>query len=189
MFFELAEKSRTARSFVSSRAVPEEDLMLIVDTARISPSARNLQRVRYAVITGENADGMFNNISLGGALKAEEKPTYADRAPAYIALLAPKTDTDPNLYIDIGIASEAVTLAARSLGYSTCIIRSFKPDYLASCIDTEKYSTVVVIAVGVSREVAEVRNVTEGESLMYFKENGKHIVPKLSLDSVLLKTK
>ena len=187
MFSELARKCRTARSFLPEVKIPRAELLDIIDTARISASARNMQRVRYAIIEGKEADETFYNIGLGGALKPGEKPTFEDRAPAYILLLAPKSDSDMNLYIDIGIAGEAVMLAACDKGYSGCIIRSFKPDFMSSLVPSEEYSPVLLIALGKSAEVAMIKDISLGEAVGYYKDEGKHIVPKYSLETVVLK--
>lgn len=187
MFSELAKECRSARTFFPKEKIPRKDLEYIVDTARISASARNLQRVRYAIIEGKEADETFSNIGLGGALKPEEKPKYEDRAPAYILLLAPSSDADMNLYIDLGIAAEVIMLAAKDKGYSGCIIRSFKSEFMASLVNSSEYSPVLLIALGKSGESAEIKNISDGESVNYYKANGKHIVPKYSLETVLLK--
>ena len=187
MFSELAKKCRTSRTFNPDIKISDEELIKIVDTARISASARNLQRIRYKIITGKEADETFGNMILGGSLKPEEKPTFDDRAPAYIALYAPSSDSDANLFIDVGIASEVIMLCACDMGYSGCIIRSFKPDYLLSLIKTEGYSPVCLVALGKSSEDAEIRDVLPGDSLKYYKENGKQIVPKCSLESIMIK--
>ena len=187
MFSDLAKKCRTARTFDPNIKISEEELLSIIDVARISASARNLQRLRYKIILGKDADEAFYNLTLGGALKPEEKPTFEDRAPAYIALYAPREDSDPNLFIDVGIASEVIMLCATDMGYSGCIIRSYKPSFLASLINNDEYSPVCLIALGKSNEEAETRDVSLGDSVKYFKENGKHIVPKYSLDTVIIK--
>ena len=187
MFSDLAKKCRTARSFDPKSEIPYEDLLKLVDDARISASARNLQRIKYKIIVGKEADEAYSYFKLGGALKPEEKPTYDDRAPAYIALYAPENDTDSNLFIDVGIASEVIMLSACDMGYAGCIIRSYNPAYLKSLIKTEGYAPVCLIALGKSGEIAEIIEVVEGDSITYYKENGKHMVPKYTLESVLIK--
>lgn len=187
MFFDLAKRCRTARSFDPDCAVPREDLLKLVDLARISASARNLQRIRYAIILGNEADAVFDKITLGGALKPEDKPSFEHRPPAYIAMYAPEGATDSNLFIDVGIAAEVIMLSACELGYSGCIIRSYAPEFLKGLINERGYAPVCLIALGKSDELAQIVEIAEGDSVSYYRENGKHMVPKYSLDTVLLK--
>lgn len=185
MFSELAKKCRTSRSFEREQAPTREQLRGFVDIARISASAGNLQRIRYSIIEGEAAKEMFSYIGLGGLLKPEDKPTVNEAAPSYIVLLIPDDKTDTNLYIDVGICAEVIMLAAAEKGFSGCMIRNFKTDGVRSLAGAEKFSPALVIAIGKSRERAVLVDVNEGDSLKYYRENGNHVVPKLSLDSVI----
>ena len=187
MLLELVKKCRTARSFNPENPIPEQDLIKLVDAARISASARNLQRIRYAILTGGEADSIYGKAIFGGALKPEDKPTYADRAPAYIAMLAPEGENDSNLFIDVGIASEVIMLTACEMGYSGCILRSYDPKFLQELVGAEGYSPVCLIALGKSGEIAEIVDIVPGDNVSYYREDGKHFVPKYTLDTVLIK--
>ncbi len=187
MFSELARKCRTARYFEREAVPTREQLLGFVDLARISGCAANLQRIRYAVIEGESAEKMYSYVTLGGYFAPEDRPTEADAAPAYIVLFTPEDKSDLNLFIDVGISAQVIMLAAADVGYSGCMIRSFNAEGVRSLASLAGYVPSLVIAIGKSREIAVIREASEGESLKYYKENGNHVVPKLSLESVLIK--
>ena len=188
MFSELVEKTRTIRRFDVSKAITDTDLTYILDCARKTASAGNLQRIRYVTVENSVAKDAFARISLGGLLPKDKKPT-ADVAPtAYVVLTAAEENPDANLLIDVGIAAQTIVLAAREKGIGACMIRNFDKEYF-SCLSAPKRAfPILVIALGYPAEAAEI---TEGDGngpLKYYKNESKvNIVPKLSLSELIIK--
>jgi len=59
-FLALVEAARTCRRFDESRPLSEADLEWLVDCARLSPSARNAQELRFIIINaGKACDKLF----------------------------------------------------------------------------------------------------------------------------------
>ena len=176
--------SRTVRRFGRDGAPTGEELKSFVAAARVTPSAANLQRLRFCILEGEAADKAFSGISMGGYLPERERTAYGERPSAYIVLLS-ESDEDTNLAIDIGICAEAITLAASEKGYGSCMIRNFKRDIILSLVKTKGLFAHLVIALGVPAERAEIADLGADGSIKYYHdERGVNIVPKRPLSEL-----
>ena len=125
-FTEIANTRQSCRSYNPARAVEEEKLDCILQTARLSPSACNGQPYQITVCKGEIAkkvaketQGMGMNKFASDApimLVISEKP--------YVASAAVGAKVKKNDYrsIDIGIVSAYITAEATAQGLSTCIL-------------------------------------------------------------------
>ena len=177
---------RTIRRFDNARPLTEEELHRVLSVVDKLPSAGNLQRIRYAAITGEAASSLFGAVALGGYLPPEQKPTR-DVAPTAYAVLFTERDPDTNLAIDIGIAAEAIALSAAMDGIGACIIRNFSRDSFAP-YGAFGYEPRLVIALGYPAEQAKTVPVGEDGSLRYrISTDGVNLVPKLSLEDLIVK--
>ena len=188
MFSKLVEKTRTIRRFDRSKDVTDADLTYILECARKTASAGNLQRIRYVTVNGDEALKAFSYVSLGGLLLKEKKPTQDVAPEAYIVLTSAEENPDANLLIDVGITAQTIALAAAENGISSCMIRNFDKTYFSS-LTTQKYAyPLLVIALGYAAECAEISEATDGESLKYYKnEKDVNVVPKLSLSDLIIK--
>lgn len=190
MLIELLRKNRTVRCYERSRRVEEADIKEMLECARLTASAANLQRIRYSSFTGKSADKAFPFVTLGGLLPPDKKPTEKNSPTAYIVMASDKEDFDPNLMIDVGISAEAITLAAAEKGISSCMIRNFNKEYFAFSLDEKMYYPMLVIALGYADEGTCVVDAKEGESLKYNKKDDNiNYVPKLVVEEVWKKKK
>ncbi len=195
---ELVIQARTCRRFTQEE-MPLEVLTDFVDTARLAPSARNAQILRYAIIHEKNLrTKMEEAFVLGGALPPEQKPRRGIDSPtAYIVLLAPQEITHFGT-MDIGIAAQTIQLRAAEQGYAACMVGSFKKDVVADILQKEGVSffdeesgakliphlLLVLGRPGQEREIAPVKE--DGKLTYYHDERGVNMVPKRPLDTVLL---
>ena len=186
MIYDLLKRNRTIRRFRQDAAPGEETLRSFVSAARLTASAANQQRLRYFLIT-DRASEVYPMIGLGGYLPPEEKPTESVRPTAYIAVMAPLGASDPNLFIDIGIAAEAITLAAAEAGVGCCMIRNFSKERLSSFIAKDGYAPELLIALGTPDESAQITDVGSDGNIKYYKDRyGVNTVPKRTVDELLL---
>ena len=187
MLYDLLLETRTIRHFKRDPAPKREDLVRMVECARLVPSAANRQRIRYAFLLGEAADRAFASVAFAGYLPPEKRPTYEKRAPAYLILMSDLETPDVHVSMDIGIAAQAAVMAAREMGYGACMIRSFKPKEIAALIgDTPGLYPNLVIALGVDDEVARVIDMKDGD-IKYFKdERDVNVVPKRTLSELIV---
>ncbi len=128
-FTEIAENRQSCRAYDISRAVEQEKLDRVLQTARLSPSACNGQPYHITVCKAEAAkkvakatQGMGMNKFAADApvlLVLSEKPYVASAA------LGAKVKGNDYRSIDIGILSAYITAEATAQGLGTCILGWF----------------------------------------------------------------
>ena len=188
MFLKLVEKTRTIRRFDRSKLITDTDLMSFLECARKSASAGNLQRIRFVTVSGSEAEKAFSNVSLGGLLPPDKKPTQSVAPTAYIVLCSKEENPDANLLIDVGITAQTIALSAAEKGVGACMIRNFSKEYFSSLMSEEFPFPILVIALGYPSEIARTVDVSTNDSLKYYKnESGENIVPKLTLSELVIK--
>ena len=123
--------SRTSVRHYEERAVPDADILAIVEAARRAPSAENAQPWRFVTVKSPAAREELSRACFSGIFS----PTrFAARAPLIVALCADRTGLveaaksikDRAMYqLDCGIAGEHLVLQAAELGLGTCWIGWF----------------------------------------------------------------
>ncbi len=186
MLHDLILKNRSYRRFDEGHHLTKEDLLPLIDAACLSPSAGNLQRIRYAVVTEKKlCDALFEKLAFAAYLKDWAGPEEGERPAAYLVLFTEKAP-DATLGIDIGIASEAILLSAVERGLGGCVIRSFGKEATDALFSVPGWHPELVIALGVPRECVRLTEVKDGDIRYYRLPDGTHMVPKRSLDEVLI---
>ena len=187
MIEELILKNRTIRRYDTRKRPSARDLEKIIAASLNVASAANRQRLRYAIVT-KKADEMFSAIKMGGYLPEDKKPTYEVRPTAYIVILT--AEKDDNLFIDMGIAAQAITLVGCETGLGCCMIRSFDRKAVTELLGVKEYSPELVIALGYPLESARVKAASGTDDVKYYKdEDGVNVVPKISLNDALIASK
>ena len=186
MVLDLIRANRSFRRFDCERRIERKELCKMIEGARCSASAANLQRIRYALVTEkEKCDKIFANVAFAGYLKSWGGPSETERPTAYIVMMTEK-EPDINVAIDAGIAAQSILLIAREMGYGGCMLRSFKKDEVEQILCKDGYCTLMIIALGKPCErvyLTEAKN----KDIKYFRdENDDHAVPKLSLDELII---
>ena len=110
-FLEFVKNRRSIRSF-QDKQIPDNEIQMILEAGRWSPSASNKQPWEFFIIKDkEMLKEISKNASFGRHIK---------RAPFAIAIVGKKI-TSPNYYIqDTSLVSMTMMLMAWSLGIGTC---------------------------------------------------------------------
>ncbi len=132
-FIELVRHRTSCRSYEPG-PVPREQLELMLEAARLAPSACNKQPWRFAVVEDEATRMRLINESFLDGIPMR----WAENAGAIIALgmkrstithkVAPKISGVDYPLLDLGIAGEHLVLQAEELGLGTCWIGWIKPN-------------------------------------------------------------
>ena len=191
MLKDLIIRNRSYRGFDPSVKVPEEDLREMIDCARLSPAASNIQPLKCVIITDEDRVEMMHGlVVLGARLPHLHLPFKGTEPPAYIVICQDLeiNDNEVRFLKDVGIYDAAITLAAAEMGYGACIIGNFGPAKVRNALGLpERYSVKQVIAIGKPAEKVELVEIEEGESTDYYRdENNTHYVPKRKLDDIII---
>ena len=148
-------KHRTSCRAYEPRPVPREHLELMLEAARLAPSACNKQPWRFAVVEDEAVRMRLIDESFLAGIPMR----WAENAGAIIALgmeksvithkVATKISGVDYPLLDLGIAGEHLVLQAEELGLGTCWIGWIKPKKVRSIIGWPKsIEPVSLITVG-----------------------------------------
>ncbi len=186
MIKDLILRNRSYRRFYQDKQITMEELTDMVDLARLSPSARNAQPLRYAISNVPDKNRIiFKYLSWAGYLTDWKGPEEGERPAAYIIMLD-DTSVSSNFYSDNGIASQSILLGAVEKGYGGCIIGAVDRDSLQKELNiSSQYKIVQVIALGVPKEEVVLEELDE--DYKYWRDlKGVHHVPKRSLKDIIV---
>jgi nitroreductase len=110
---------RSIRSF-QNKDIPKEMLEEIIDVARFSPTARNVQPWEFIVITNVETLKRFSELAENGR--------FMDQAKACVAVVC----SDTKYYLEDGCSATVNILnAATALGIGSCWVAGDKKPYCA----------------------------------------------------------
>lgn len=188
-FKDIVKKNRSYRRFFQNREIGEEVLKELVDLARLTPSGRNMQPLKYALVhTPETCGKIFPLVAWAGYLTDWNGPEEGDRPGAYIVMCNDTSLAEATQW-DQGICAQTIMLGAVDAGYGGCIIGSFRKKELSELLRLpENLVPVLVLALGVPKEVVILTDVRDDGDIKYYRdEGGTHFVPKRSLDDIIVK--
>ena len=125
-FSEIAQTRQSCRNYDAGRAVEEEKLDAILQTARLSPSACNSQPYHFSVCRGETAKQVAKACQGMGMNKfASDAPVLlviSEETYTKTAALGARVKSNDYRSIDIGIAAAYITAEATAQGLGSCIL-------------------------------------------------------------------
>ena len=186
MLLDLVKKARSYRRYDPTRSIPEDEIRELVEAARLTPSAGNLQRLRYLALTKKDeVQTLTKEVKWAGYLTDWDGPSDAEAPAAYLILLSPESTGVSQ--IDVGIAAETILLAAAEKGVGGCMILNFPREALTERYKLAgKYKIELVISLGMPAEKVELEEMKDGNVRYYRDRNDVHRVPKRALSEVFL---
>jgi len=186
MVDELIRKNRSFRRFHEEMQVETETLMELVNLARLSASAGNMQPLKYILVNEPpQTSDVFSHLRWAAYLKDWPGPREGQRPPAYIVILG-DTRISRNFHCDHGIAAQSILLGAVDRGLGGCILGSIDRDGLREDLSIGKqYEILLVLALGHPLEMV-VLSEAEGNIRYWRDEKGVHHVPKRPLKELIL---
>ncbi|PID91225.1 MAG: nitroreductase [Bacteroidetes bacterium] len=184
---ELIAKNRSYRRFDQNEVFPMRVLKEMVEAARLSASASNLQPLRYMLFnTAEDCARIFPFVAWAGYMKDWPGPAEGERPTAYIVQLC-DLDLTEDWWCDDGIAAQSMLLTAVEAGYGGCIIGSVQRMKLRDELDIpDRYKIIQVLALGKPAEEVVIDEMKDGDVKYWRDEQGLHHVPKRSMDSLII---
>lgn len=184
----LVKKNRSYRRFKQDYAVMRDELLDLIDLARLTPSAANRQPLRYILSCDEETNALiFPHLAWAAYLKGWNGPAEGERPSAYIIIL---NDTALGMEVDCdhGIAAQTILLGAAAKGLGGCMIAAIQKEALRQALAIpERYRILLVIAIGKPSETVVIETVGPDGDIRYWRdEDGVHHVPKRSLDEIVL---
>lgn len=124
MFLDLVNRRKSVRSYIN-KAISDDILYKIIETARLAPSAKNLQEWKFIIVRDPVTKEALIDVAKG--------QRFIGEAPVVIAGVATYTSYTmtngvPACHVDVAIAMEHIALAAAEHGIGTCWIGAFYQD-------------------------------------------------------------
>ena len=188
MIRDLILKNRSYRRFHEGFTINRETLKELVDLARLSPSAANLQPLKYILSCDPKKNALiFPHLSWAGYLKDWPGPSEGERPSAYIIILR-DTEIKKSFECDQGIAAQSILLGATEKGLGGCIIGSINREGLRAVLKIPpRYEISFVLALGKPKETVVLEIVGSSGDIRYWRdEEGKHRVPKRRLEDIII---
>ena len=188
MIADLIRKNRSCRRFYQNREVELETLKGLINLARLSASAANLQPLAYiASCDADRNEKIFACLTWAAYLKDWPGPREGERPSAYIVVLG-DTTIAKDFGCDHGIAGQSILLGAREKGLAGCMLGAVDRQRLRRQLDIlEKYKILLVIALGAPKEDIMIEPLGPDGSIRYWRdEKGIHHVPKRALADIIV---
>jgi nitroreductase len=190
MLSDLIKKCRSYRRFYQDEAITRNDILEMIEAARLSASARNAQSLKYILSNdAKNNALIFPSLAWAAYFKEWLGPEEGERPSAYIIMLNDNEITN-NYFCDHGIAVQSILLTAVEKGFGGCIIASVNREKLRKDLSIpDRYEIIQVIALGKPRETVVIEPLPSNGDFKYWRdENQVHHVPKRSLDEIVLRS-
>jgi nitroreductase len=188
MLAEIVRKNRSYRRFYQDVAIKLETLRELVDLARLSASALNMQPLKYVLSCEPKKNALiFPNLGWAGYLKDWRGPEEGEKPSAYIIMLG-DTEISRSFGCDHGIAAQSILLGAMEKGLGGCMIATVKRQELTKALGIEpRYEILLVIALGKPKEKVVIDKVGPDGDVKYWRDSqGVHHVPKRALDDIII---
>jgi nitroreductase len=188
---QLIRQNRSYRRFYQDHFLATGNLKYFINLARLSPSARNAQPLKYCISNEEPLnEKIFDCLAWAGYLKDWEGPEQGERPAAYIVIMGDHRIAD-NFYCDHGIAAQSILLGAVEKGFGGCIIASVNREKLREILELEDHLEILlVIALGKPRESVTIDKINEQGDIQYWRDDKKiHHVPKRDLEDIIINLK
>jgi nitroreductase len=188
MIRDLIEKNRSYRRFEQEISIERQILEELVDLARLSASAANLQPLKYMLSCDSDKNSLiFPLLGWAGYLKDWDGPCDGERPSAYIIILGDKHISKSFDY-DCGIAAQSILLGATEKGLGGCMIATIQKDKLREALSiSPDYEILLVIGIGEPKETVLIDETGPAGDIKYWRdEQDRHHVPKRPLDEVII---
>ena len=183
----LLHRNRSYRGYDPARKVTEEELIDLVRTTTLCASGMNRQPLRFRLITEADADKVLPYITLGAALPEEHLPKPGTEPRAFIVICSAVPE-DKVVDMDLGIAGQSILLKAVEKGLGGIFILNFRKEAVREALQLP-LEPLAVLAIGKPAESIFLMPVDENETapdLRYYRKDGNHYVPKLTLAQLLV---
>jgi len=188
MIRDLILKNRSYRRFYEEVDIKLETLRELVDLARLSASAANMQPLKYILSCEPQRNSLiFPHLAWAGYLTGWSGPCEGERPSAYIIILG-DTEIRQSFGCDHGIAAQSIMLGATEKGLGGCIIASIDREELRKALDIPpRYEILLVLALGKPKEKVVIETIGPSGDTKYWRDSKSvHHVPKRTLDDIII---
>lgn len=190
-FEKLVRQNRSYRGYDASRKVKREELLRMVNCARLSASSVNIQPLKYYLACDEETVGRIQPLTGWARNLPELKLPHEGMCPTAFIVICQDRDISDSLarfQKDVGIAAQTILLAAVEMGLGGCMIGNFEAGQIKSALQLPDHlAPLLVVAIGKPVEKVVIKEIAPGESTPYYRdENDVHYVPKRRLEDIII---
>lgn len=178
-------RNRSHRAYDKSYVVAMRQLEAIVSVNDKIPSGRNAQTLRFKLLDAASGGADFCHfLRLGGFLPELHLPAPGTEPQAFIVVCSTVQES-PTIDIDLGISLQSMALKAVEIGLNALIVRAFDRSAVKDALSLQ-LEPLAVLAIGKGLDYIELLPASPGSDLRYYRKDGTHYVPKLSVTDLLL---
>ncbi|MBQ9500758.1 MAG: nitroreductase family protein [Lentisphaeria bacterium] len=163
-------------------------LRQLIEFARVAPSGRNAQSLRFCVISRpELVKSVFDLTAWAGYVTPRRSPVWGkDAPPCFIAVTTRQDVRSTVVHADAGAAIENILLGAASLGLGTCWIGAFDKEKVRRLLPVaEGVEVLYLVAVGYPAETPVLEDAPGEDRIRYYLDEEDRLhVPKLTADDL-----
>jgi nitroreductase len=191
MLKDLVLANRSYRGYDESRHVTKEELLEMVDCARLTASSVNIQPLRYYLAWEQEEVALIQSMTKWAKqLPDMELPHKGMYPTAFIVICQEKSVSDSlaRFQKDIGIVAQTLLLAATEMGLGGCMIGNFNAGEVHQKLGlSDTIAPMLIVAIGKPAEQIVLKEISAGEPTAYYRDAADvHYVPKLRLEDVLI---
>ena len=184
--YDAIKKRRTVRKFLQ-KSISENDLMQIIDSARLAPFGANLQPLKFLIVTDRDTrQKMYPHIKYAGYIP-EWNPDFEECPPVFAVVLN-DTNIKPTSKseCDSGAAIMSMCLAATELVIDSCWLGAVDRTEIKKLLGiSDSLDITYLLGLGYGAQTGEVYD--SNETIKYsFDAAGNVHVPKRPMDDVML---
>jgi len=157
------------------KPIPEEDLLKIIEAARLAQSAANRQPWQFIVVTDKNI-----RERLADAAHRQGRPRQSSVETAGVIVIGlADPEISANWYlVDLGIAIENMALVAWDIGIGSCCIGAFiEKDVKTILKIPENLRVVALLTLGYPDEEPRTKNRKSLEEIVHYNMYGQKSSP------------
>ena len=181
----LLRRNRSHRAYDNTFTVREDQLRSIIEVNTLTPSARNVQVLRFRPVLKGEAAKLLPHIRLGGALPELHLPAAGSEPNAFIVICSTQAE-DRYVSVDLGIAAQSMLLQAVEIGLNGICIGAFDRAAVQEALALE-YEPLLILAIGRGQDDIRLVEIGADENHNYYRKDGVHYVPKVRLEELILK--
>lgn len=176
---------RTIRKF-EQKPIPDSLLEKILESARLAPSASNLQPCEFMVVDDPSLrNDLFVCLKWAGYIAPAGNPGPNERPLTYIIVIADTSKSPSYKSIDAAAVTLNMILSAAGFGIGSCWLGAIDRDKIRSIFRVpDNYSIEFVLALGYAKE-KPVREEYKGDVKYWKDEKGVLHVPKRRLKDLV----